>query len=161
MIIRQLKPTVAEEQLLESLLASEELRKIVLPRLESSDYEGLATAPLFRALRKLNDEEREINFDLLSAETADDPSAGELLARLMISEATETFDEALAQADSCLNAMRLMKLDRRIDELSSEVAEAERAGEIERRDRLSLQLLELSKQRVNFLPQAQTSKTVH
>jgi len=57
--------------------------------------------------------------------------------------------------------LRLMKIDRQIDELSSQVAEAERAGEAERRDKLSLQLLELSKQRSNFLPQAQASKTVH
>jgi replicative DNA helicase len=156
-----LKPTVAEEKLLELLLSSEELRKIILPRLEPSDSEGLATAPVFRALGKLNEDESEVSFDSLSAETADDPSAGELLARLMIAEPVESFDDALTQADSCLDALRLMKLDRQIDELSSEVAEAERAGEAERRDKLSLQLLELSKQRSNFLPQAQVSKTVH
>ncbi|HEY3102127.1 MAG TPA: DNA primase [Pyrinomonadaceae bacterium] len=160
-VARQLKPTVAEEKLLELLLSSEELRKIILPRLEPSDSEGLATAPVFRALGKLNEDESEVSFDSLSAETADDPSAGELLARLMIAEPVESFDDALTQADSCLDALRLMKLDRQIDELSSEVAEAERAGEAERRDKLSLQLLELSKQRSNFLPQAQVSKTVH
>jgi DNA primase len=160
-MIQPLKPTVAEEQLLELLLGSEELRKIVLPRLEPSDYEGLATTPIFRALAKINDEEGEVSFDTLSAETADDPAASELLARLMIAEAIESFDDAMAQADSCLNALRLMKLDRQIDELSSEVAEAERAGEAERRDKLSMQLLELSKQRSNFLPAAQVSKSVH
>ena len=159
-VVRQLKPTVAEEKLLELLLTSEELRKIVLPRLETSDYEGLATAPIIRGLRKLNEDESEVSFDSLSAETEDDPSSGELLARLMIAEPIESFDEALTQADSCLDALRLMKLDREIDELSSEVAEAERAGEAERRDRLSLKLLELSKQRNSFLPQAQ-SRSVH
>lgn len=159
-IVQPLRPTVAEEKLLELLLGSEELRKIVLPRLESTDSEGLATAPIFRALGKLNEDEREVSFDSLSAETADEPSASELLARLMLTEPIENFDEAMAQADSCLNALRLMKLDRQIDELSSEVAEAERAGEAEKRDRLSLQLLELSKQRNSFLP-AQMSKSVH
>src|SRR5262249_1552493 len=54
-VIRQLKPTVAEQQLLELLLGSNELRKIVLPRLEPSDYEGLATAAICRALVKLNE----------------------------------------------------------------------------------------------------------
>ena len=97
----------------------------------------------------------------MSAETADNPSAGELLARLLIAESTESFDEAMAQADSCLNALRLMKLDRQIDELSSEVAEAERAGEAERRDKLSLQLLELSKQRGSYLQAVQVSKSVN
>jgi DNA primase len=160
-VMRQLQPTVAEEQLLRLLVGSEELRKIVLARLEPGDYIGLATAPLFQALVKLNEEETEISFDSLSAETADSPAAGELLARLLIAEPIESFEEALTQADSCLNALRLMKLDRRIDELSSEVAEAERAGEAERRDELSLQLLELSKQRASYLPAAQVSKTVH
>jgi DNA primase len=160
-VIRPLRPTVAEEKLLELLLGSEELRKIVLPRVEPSDYEGLATAPLFRALVKLNEDESEINFDSLSAETADDPPSSELLARLMLAEPFENFDEALIQADRCLDALRLMKLDRRIDELSSEVAEAERAGEAERRDQLSLQLLELSKQRAGFLSATQVSKQVN
>src|SRR5215471_11936623 len=85
-VIRPLKPTVAEEQILELLLGSEELRKIILPRLETGDYEGLATAPLFRAIAKLNADESEINFDSLSAETADNPAAGELLARLMLAD---------------------------------------------------------------------------
>ena len=160
-VIRPLKPTVAEERLLELLLGSEELRKIVLPRLQASDYAGLATAPLFRAITKLNEDESEINFDSLSAETADSPAVGELLARLMLADGIENFDEALTQADSCVDALRLMKLDRQIDELSSEVAEAERAGEAERRDQLSLQLLELSKQRASFLPPAQVSKQVN
>ena len=160
-VVRQLKPTVAEQRLLELLLASEELRKIVLSRLEPSDYDSLATAPIFRALVKLNEGEGEINFDSLSAETSDDAATGELLARLMIAEAIESFDEALTHADSCLNALRLMKLDREIDELSSQVAEAERAGEAEKRDSLVMKKHELSKQRGNFLPAAQVSKTVH
>lgn len=160
-VVRPLKPTVAEEKLLELLLGSEELRKIVLPRLESSDYDGIATAPIFRALVKLNEDDGEVSFDSVSEETADDPAAGELLARLMIAEPIESFDDALTHAESCLNALRLMKLDREIDELSSQVAEAERAGESEKRDKLSLKLLELSKQRGNYLPAAQVSKTVH
>ena len=49
-VVRQLKPTVAEEQLLRLLLGSEELRKIVVPRLEPTHYEGLATAALFGAI---------------------------------------------------------------------------------------------------------------
>jgi DNA primase len=152
------RPTVAEERLLELLLANEELRKIILPRLESGDYEDLATAPIFRALVTLDKEDQEVGFDSLSEATADDPHAGELLARLMMTDATvESFDESQTAADRCLNALRLMKLDRRIDELSSEMTDAERAGDGERRDRLYLEFLELSKQRSDFLPPAQAS----
>src|SRR6185436_9681489 len=70
-VVRPLKPTVDEEKLLELVLGSEELRKIVLPRIEPSHYQGLATAELFQALVKLNQEELEVSFDSLSAETAD------------------------------------------------------------------------------------------
>jgi DNA primase len=155
------RPTVAEERLLGLLLANQELRKIVLPRLETSDYEGLASAPIFRALVSLDQDDREVGFDSLSEATADDSQSGELLARLMMTDTTESFDESLAAVDSCLDALRLMKLDRRIDELSSELAEADRAGDSERRDRLAMEKLELSKQRGGFLSQTQSGKTVH
>jgi DNA primase len=149
------RPTVAEQRLLSLLLANKELRKIVLPRLERTDYESLASGAIFRALVSLDEADKEVGFDSLSTATADDPQASELLARLMMTETMESFDESLAAADSCLNALRLMKLDRHIDELSAELAEAERAGDAELRDRLALELLEFSKQRGEYLMQAQ------
>ena len=158
-VARDTRRTVAEEKLLPLLLSNEELRKIVLPRLETSDYEDLATASVFRALLKLGEQGNEINFDSLSQEIGSDTTAAELLPRLMAGDEPESFEEALAVADSCLNALRLVKLDRRIDEMRSEMAEAERAGENERRDALAIEHLELSKRRGEFLPQAQATKS--
>jgi len=149
---RNVQPTVAEEKLLGLLLASEELRNIILPRLEPSDYEGLATAAIFRALAELGKQEKEISYQTLSEATADDSGAAEFLPRIMMNETAESFDDSLADANSCLDALRLMKLDRDIDELSAQIAEADRAGEDERRDGLAMKKLELSKQRGNFLP---------
>jgi DNA primase len=149
------RPTVAEERLLELLLANQELRKIILPKLEPADYEGLASAEIFRALISLVAADKEIGFDSLSSETADDPRASELMARLMMTETSEAFDESLAAAESCLNALHLMKLDRHIDQLSSELAEAERAGDAGLRDRLAVELLETSKQRGEYLKKTQ------
>ena len=143
--------TVAEEKLLGLLMAHEELRKIVLPRLEALDTDDLATAPIFRALIKLSDAGSEINFDSLSEETTGDSLATDVLPRLIMNEVAEPFDESLATAESCLSTLRLMKVDRRIDELRSEAAEAERSGDTERRDRLAAELLDLSKQRGSFL----------
>jgi DNA primase len=148
------KPTVAEDKLLGLLLVNEELRKIILPRLETGDFENLITAPIFRAILDLDKDDREIGFDSISEATANDTAAGELLARLMMTETTESFEDLLAAADSCLNALRLMNLDRRIEEMGSEIAEAERAGDSQRRDRMILERLDLSKQRNAFLPQA-------
>src|SRR5438477_5820871 len=149
------KATVAEEKLLGLLLAHEELRKIFLPRLEASDTDDLATASIFRALIKLSEAGSEISFDSLSEETAADSLATDVLPRLLMNEVAEPFDESLATAESCLSTLRLMKVDRRIDELRSEAAEAERSGDTERRDRLAAELLDLSKQRGSFLLRAQ------
>src|SRR5437764_6357486 len=114
------KATVAEEKLLGLLLAHEELRRIFLPRLEASDTDDLATASIFRALIKLSEAGSEISFDSLSEETAADSLATDVLPRLLMNEVAEPFDESLATAESCLSTLRLMKVDRRIDELRSE-----------------------------------------
>src|SRR2546421_290328 len=151
-ITRRVQPTVAEEKLLGLLLASEELRNIILPRLEPTDYEGLATARIFQSLTSLNQADKEITFDSLSEATADKSSAAEILPRKMMKEPSRSFDESLADANSCVDALRLMKLDRDIDELSSRIAEADRAGDNESRDQLAMQKLQLSKQRGSFLP---------
>ena len=151
-ITRQVRPTVAEEKLLGLLLANDELRSIILPRLEPTDYDGLATAEVFRALTGLGKADREISFDSLSEATADNSLAAELLPRLMIHETAESFDESLADANSCLDALRLMKLDREIEELGARIADADRTGEHDERDRLAMKKLELSKQRSTFLP---------
>jgi DNA primase len=149
---REIRPTVAEEKLLGLLVANDELRKIILPKLEPGDYEGLATAAIFRALKKLGEDEKEITYEALSEATADNRTATEILPRILITEPAESFDESLADANSCLDALRLMKLDRDIDELSTQIAEADRAGDDEQRDQLVMKKLKLSKQRTNFLP---------
>ncbi|HYX30849.1 MAG TPA: DNA primase [Pyrinomonadaceae bacterium] len=148
---REIKPTVAEEKLLGLLVANDELRKIIVPRLEPGDYEGLPTAPIFRAVRDLDSQGKEITYENLSEAVADN-GAGEILPRILINEPAESFDESLAAANSCLDALRLMRLDREIEELTAQIADADRLDETERRDRLVMQKLELSKQRSKFLP---------
>ncbi len=46
-------------------MANDELRNIILPRLEPGDYEELATAAIFRALKELDKDEKEISFRLV------------------------------------------------------------------------------------------------
>jgi DNA primase len=158
---QEIRPTVAEEKLLGLLVANDELRNIILPKLEPGDDEGLATAAIFGALRKLGEDEKEITYEALSEATADNRTATEILPRILITEPAESFDESLTDANSCLDALRLLKLDRDIDELSTQIAEADRAGDEALRDQLVMKKLALSKQRTNFLPQAQAGKSVH
>ena len=139
------RPTVAEERLLQLLLANEELRKIILPRLESADYDDLATAPIFRALVSLDKAGKEIGFDSLSEATADDTQSAAMLAPLMMADTTESFDESLTAADSCLDALRLLAIHRRIEQLGAELADAYRVGDTQRSDLLESQRSELNK----------------
>jgi len=150
------RPTVAEEKLLGLLVANDELRNIMLPRLEPGDYQGLVTATVFAALKELSTKDKEITFESLSEATAGNEDAAAILPRILINEPAESFDESLADANSCLDALRLMKLDREIEELGTQIAEADRADDPERRDRLVMKKLELSKQRSNFLPHGKT-----
>jgi DNA primase len=154
---REVQPTVAEEKLLGLLVANDELRNIILPQLEPGDYQGLATAAIFSALKELGTNESAITFESLSEATADNRASAEILPRILINEPAESFDESLVDANSCLDALRLMKLDRDIEELGTQIAEADRAGEDQHRDQLVMKKLDLSKQRSNFLPQGKAA----
>jgi DNA primase len=139
-------PTVAEQRLLEIIIHDAELRREVLPHLEEGDYEELATSSVFRALKELEARGAEVDFTSLSDAVGDDPSAAEHVPRLWMGEPEradgEATDDLLAEATSCLRALRTMRVDRRIRELAAEIVEADRAGDAERRDRLIMEDLE-------------------
>ena len=156
------KPTVAEERLLELLLADEKLRRLVLPQLEPGDYDDLPTGLIFRALLQGEREGVGIDFDFLSQKTDGDPIA-ELLPSLLMgaleNEEGEQSDARQLAAERCLNALRLMKVDRRISDLRSEIAAAERNGETERCDELVTEQIELTRRRDGLLPKAEAMQT--
>jgi DNA primase len=136
LVTTQMKTLPAEEQLLELLLGNEDVRAIILARVKDAGYEELATAAIFRALFEVSEKKGEITFDTLSEHLTDDPKALELLPRLMMKERIESFDEALAKAEKCLNTIEMVRLDSDLEELMARIGEAERAGEAE----LSLEL---------------------
>jgi DNA primase len=149
-------PTVAEHRLLELLVNDEELRRAVLPQLEEADYETLPTASIFRALLEIDARGATVDFSTLGELTAEDPVASDLVPMLLMSEreraegeATDTF---LAEAESCALALRMMRVDRRIRELASEIAAADRAGDAGRRDQLILEDLEWKRYRTALVP---------
>ncbi|HEX6729256.1 MAG TPA: DNA primase [Pyrinomonadaceae bacterium] len=154
-------PTVAETRLLELLLADEDLRHTFLKRIEREDYSELATAPIFNALFEIEKEGIPVDFAVLSEKTADDSTASILLPKLLMAEELSVShgpdQKAPEVADKCLSALRLMRVDRRIGALSVEIAEAERKGDGERRDRLVLEHLDLSRRRNALLPGAEVT----
>lgn len=154
-------PTIAEQKLLELLFTDEDLRRSVLPSMEAADYEDLPTGAVFRALKELDEEGRSVDFSSLSEKTEGDAVAADLLPLLLMYEPQradgEALDDLQAVAESCLVALRLMTVDRRIGELGAEIATAEREGDMERRDRLALEHLELSRRRNALFPRTEES----
>ena len=158
----QIKPTIAEEQLLELLLADEQLRHQFLPRLELEDYDDLPTAAIFRALVESERTGGTVDFDFLSRSTEGDPIADFLPALLMSApEETEGDQKETREsaAQKCIDALRLMRVDRRISDLMAQMAAAERNGATELLDKLSTERLELARRRSTLLPQAQAVQT--
>ena len=159
------KPTVAERQLLELLFADEELRRTILPRLDRGEYEDLPTAVIFQALIEIENEGTGLDFQNLSQKTDGDALAAELLPMLLMSDVlrsdNEDTDERRLSAERCIDTLRLIRVDRRIDELRTEVAAAERNGDSERMDRLAIEQIELTRQRSALLPRAEAVPSGH
>ena len=149
-------PTVAEQRLLELLVHDAELRRRVLPQMEAGDYEDLPTAGIFRALIEIDEAGAEVDFGTLAARTADDPAAADLVPLLLMGESAradgEALDEVEAEAESCLGALRLMNVERRLKDLTVEIAAAERAGDEARRNELVMENLSLTRRRGALLP---------
>jgi DNA primase len=148
--------TVAEQRLLELLVNDAELRRILLPRIAPDDYEDLPTAGVFRALAEIEAEGAEVSFETLGARTEGDAVASDLVPLLLMSEPAraegEATDDVLAEAESCLLTLRLMRVERRLKDLALEITAAERAGDNERRDALVMENLNWTRRRSALLP---------
>jgi DNA primase len=145
------QPTVAERQLLELLVHDAELRRAIFAQLDETDYADLPTAAIFRALRELDAAGLQADFATLGERTQTDALASDLVPMLLMGEppraAGEALDDALAIAESCVLTLRLMRVERKLKDLSIEIAEAERAGDAARRDQLVLESLEWTRRR--------------
>jgi DNA primase len=143
--------TVAERRLLELLVHDAELRAALLPHVVESDFEGLASEAVYRALKVLDARGEDVDFSTLSEAAGDDPAAADIIPLVLLSEPEraegEATDAFLAEAESCLMTLRLMSYDRRLKELATEISAAAR-------DRLIMEDLELKRLRAALLPRA-------
>jgi len=153
------KPTVAERQLLELLLSDQQVRHEMLSRLEKPDYEFLATGIIFQAVVDLEAEGKEPDLEGLTEKLVDDVEAKELVPALLIGETQwEEGDNAPSfkvLAERCLDALRLVNIDRRIRELNAEIASAERVGDETKMVELISEYSGLNQRRRSFEPQSQ------
>ena len=145
----RVKVTLAERRLLELLVFDAQLREIILPRLEPSDYENLATAELFSAMIAIAYSGQEITPETLMEHIGDDEAsidlAHELLQGTPRRQADDAIDEVLTQAEDCVFALRSMAISNRITDVSREASVAEQAGDAELFNRLTYEQIELEK----------------
>ncbi|MDQ5843761.1 MAG: DNA primase [Acidobacteriota bacterium] len=154
------KPTPAELQLLELLLSDGELRQVIVPTLNPADYEALVTAPIFTAMIEIVNESREPDFAALSEKLSGNGPVTDLLPMLLMgvqSDEEKQLDSRLTAA-RCLDAIRLVNIDRRIRELSAELAIAERLKDMDRVEQLSSEYSGLDKLRKTYEPQSQIAQ---
>ncbi|MEQ1605762.1 MAG: DNA primase [Pyrinomonadaceae bacterium] len=143
------KITLAERKLLELLVFDHDLREIVLPQLEPSDYENLSSGELFDALIEIHNSGKDISPENLLEHIGDDESsldlAHELLQGKPRREKDEVLDTILHDAENCVYSLRNMAIANRIIEISREAAIAEQAGDGELFNQLTYEQLELEK----------------
>ena len=129
------KVTVAEERLLELLIHDSELRKEVLPQLEATDYESLATVSIFETLLEIEEKGIEATSENLLELTKEDPVANEILPMLLISESPreegEALDDILHEAEKQLISLRKIALDERTVEVNRKLHIAEQNSDID------------------------------
>ena len=147
--VAQAKITVAEHNLLELLVHDAELRQMVLPILEESDYESLATANIFRAIYQIDQSGEKFDLGALLDATLDDEIAEDLVPLLMIGEPKrgegEVLDGVFHEAENCILSLRSMAIQNRIHEVSQELLAAEQSGDADLVNSLVSEQLDLSK----------------
>ncbi len=151
----QAKITVAEKNLLELILHDAELREQVLGLLEETDFETLATAPIFAALYELQKQRSEPSVESLLNIVGGDEFFDDLVPLLMMSELKraegDAIDDVFHEAENCIFTLRSMAIQNRIHELSRELIEAEQAGERAKMSELVAEHLDLSKMHHSLL----------
>jgi DNA primase len=146
--------TIAESRLLELLIFDDELRHIILPQIEETDFEQLATASIFRALYTLQNRAAEIKLESLLELVETDETASDFVPVLMMSEPPreqgDAIDEILHEAENCVFTLRSMAISNRILEISQELIVAEQNGDSETLNQLVMEQIRLARLKHNL-----------
>jgi hypothetical protein len=148
------KVTFAERRLLELLVHDTDLREAILPLLEPSDHENLATADLFRAFALIHSAKQPISAETLSEHLDGDEDMLDLAHKLLSSAPKRGKDEAidavLQAAEDDVITLRRMAIQKRTDEISRESALAEAADDTELLKELTLERLHLERSHIEL-----------
>jgi DNA primase len=143
--------TVGERQLLELMLANEDVRRTMLSALTEDDYSDLATGAIFAAVIEMESKAIDFHFDNL-VERVESAVERELLPALLMSDlawaAGEDFETLFKKATEALSSLRRRQLERKLDAIQVEISQAERAQDVERVLLLYQQKTEIQKRRL-------------
>ncbi len=143
------KITVAETKLLESLVFDTELREVIFPIIETSDYENLATAELFQAFIAIHAEKQAIEPETLMNHIGDDELmldvAHKLLQTTPKRRPDEAIDDVYLEATKQVYTVRGLAIENRIREISRELRLAEQDGDSTRITDLVKEQIELQR----------------
>ncbi|HQX54941.1 MAG TPA: DNA primase [Pyrinomonadaceae bacterium] len=143
------KITIAERRLLELLVFDRDLRDAIIPQLEPSDYQDLATAELFDAFIAITRDKMDVSQETILEHIGDDETSVDL-AHLLLKgeprrEKDEVMDAVLTEAENCVFTLRNMAIANRIVEISRDAVMAEQSGNSELFSQLTYEQLELEK----------------
>ena len=143
--------TVGERQLLELMLANEEVRRTMISALTEDDYAELATGAIFAAVIDIETRALEPHFENL-AERVEAESERELLPALLMSDLSwaggDDFDTLFKKATEALSSLRRRRFERMLEAIQIEIGQAERDRDGERVLLLYQQKTELQKRRL-------------
>ena len=143
--------TKAETQLLELMLAHEEVRRAMASNLTEDDYLELATGAIFTAVIEIHRTGRNPDFDALVERLEAEPER-EMLPALLMSDLAwvggDDFDTLFKKATEALSSLRKRKLERMLDAIQIEIGQAEREQNGDRVLQLYQQKTEIQRRRL-------------
>jgi DNA primase len=157
------KPTQTEERLLKLLFSDAELCRVILPKLEREDYQGLLTEKIFQALLEIEAEGKDLSD--IREKMEGDEIAADLLPMLLMWEPSFSdpgdFDRRILLAEGCIDGLRRIRIESRIDSLKEELSDAARIGDTERYSVLSTEQIELMRRRNQLMLGAEARRYVN
>ncbi|HSB08865.1 MAG TPA: DNA primase [Blastocatellia bacterium] len=138
--------TTAERQLLELMLADDEVRRAITSHLAEEDYTELATGAIFTAVIDMERSGLTPAFDLLVERLEAEPERA-LLPALLMSDLSwvggDDFDTLFKRATHALASIRIRRFERMLDALQIDMGQAEREQDVARYQLLYQQKIEL------------------
>ena len=137
-------PRPVERILLNALLASPEVRRVVLPRLKAMPAcEQFVTRRIFQALFAIDETQTPFRFAELEARLAEPDR--ELLASVAFADKPDDEEYSLEQAVECLRRLEQDDREAQRAALKSRIKDAERAGMLEEALRIAEELARLER----------------